>query len=99
MENSFLKSKWTPFAVAFAIGLVAVGYYVFSGRGSLDLQTRELTNSSNIAEVNLSNRQRINIKCRNGEAYEIVFTEDQPNYDQLIFDSCGIEGGEVEAAQ
>lgn len=67
-------------------------WYVGSGRGSLDKSARELANDEDVTAIDTTNPERIAITCKNGEKYEIVFTEGESNYDDLIFNACGEEG-------
>jgi spore coat protein U-like protein len=87
-----INSKWKPIIIAVAIALIAVIYYIASGRSSLDLNTRELGKTGNVAAVESAEPQKVQIKCKNGETYEIVFDKAQQNYDHLVFDACGAEG-------
>lgn len=87
-----INKNWIPFLIAIAIGLIAVIYYIASGRGSLDLNTRELIKSDQVSEVNTSDPKKIKVTCKNGESYEIVFRQEQQTYDDLIFNACGAEG-------
>jgi len=87
-----INKTWIPFFIAIAIGLTAMVYYVVSGRGSYDRSVRALTKGDNIEKIEAADPRRIEIKCKNGENYEITFSEDQGNYDDLIFNSCGPEG-------
>ncbi len=81
-----------PFYIAAGIALVVTFMYIASGRGSLDVNTRELTQNKAVKAVETGDPQKIPITCKNGERYQIIFTEDQTNYNNLIFNACGAEG-------
>lgn len=89
-----INKNWSPFFIAIAIAIIAVIYYIMSGRSSLDVNTRELSQNKEIKEVNAMDPQKIKIACKNGESYEIVFRQEQQNYDDLIFNACGPEGAQ-----
>jgi len=88
------KKKWIPVLVAVIIAGAVLVWYISSGRSSLDLETREFVNGNghDISEIDTSNPENILITCKNGEKYEIVFTQGQDNYDDLIFNACGEDG-------
>lgn len=80
-----------PLIIAISIAAVILIYYVFSGRGSLDLKSRELTNSGKVSQVDAADPKKITVKCKNGESYEILFKEGQQDYNELVFNACGEE--------
>jgi hypothetical protein len=88
------KNKWLPLVIAVAVGLVAAGFYVMSGRSSYDLGVRNLSVNGDVAKVEATDARKISVKCRNGENYEISFKEDQGDYAGLVFDACGPEGAQ-----
>jgi hypothetical protein len=94
--NIKITKDWAPFFIAIAVALIVVVYYVVSGRGSYDLNVRQLGQNTQIESVNAQNPKNIIIKCKNGESYSIVFKKDQPDYESLIFNSCGAGGGEAD---
>jgi spore coat protein U-like protein len=81
--------------IAVAIAAVAVTYYMLSGRGSYDLNVRELSGSTQVSEVDAADPKKITVKCKNGENYQITFSEAQQNYTDLIFNLCGEDGEET----
>ena len=89
------KSK-IPLIIALSVSIIIAGWYIFSGKSSLDLNTRELQKTGDVKEIQenrgANGSKTITIKCKNGESYEIVFTQDHQNYDDLVFNACGIEG-------
>lgn len=91
-----ITKEWTPFFIAIGVALIVVAYYVVSGRSSYDLNIRQLSQSTQIESVDAGNPKKIVIKCKNGESYSIVFKKDQPDYESLIFNSCGADGGNAE---
>lgn len=84
--------KWFPVIAAFVIAGIVLVWYVGSGRGSLDKNTRDLAIEEEVSSIDTSNPERISVTCKNGDKYEIVFTEGESNYDDLIFNACGEEG-------
>ena len=90
----FIKNKnLLPLIIAMAIAAIAVAYYIVSGRGSYDFNVRGLSHSTQIQKVDATNPQKIKITCKDGQNYEITFKEGQQNYDDLIFNRCGADGG------
>ena len=87
------RSKWAPLIIAVAIAFAVVIYYVSSGRSSYDLQVRELGKNSDVQKIDASDSKKINVKCKNGENYQIDFSSGQADYQGLIFNACGEEGG------
>jgi len=90
-----LRSKWAPFIIAVAVATGVLIYYVSSGRSSYDLQVRELGKTSGVQKIDSTNSKKITIKCKSGENYQIDFDGTVGNYDGLIFNACGEEGGTV----
>ena len=86
------KSKLFPLAVAIVIAVIALIYYILSGTASLNTETRELEKSGEIQEINTTGSDKVKVTCKNGRSYEILFTEGQQNYEELIFNACGAEG-------
>jgi hypothetical protein len=87
-----ITKEQAPFFIALAIGVIALLIYIFTGRGSYDTGVRDLVKQPNIANIDASDTKKIQITCKNGENYEITFKQDQQNYQDLIFNSCGPEG-------
>lgn len=85
-------NKWVPFVVALILGVFGLTWYLYTGQDSFDRETTTLNKDGEISEIDISDSKRVTVKCKNGESYEIVFTENQQNYDDLIFNACGIEG-------
>jgi spore coat protein U-like protein len=89
----FIRNKnLLPLIAALAIAAVVAAYYIFSGRGSYDLNLRELSQQQKVEKVESDGTQKINITCKNGRNYQITFNESHSNYDDLIFNACGREG-------
>ncbi len=86
--------KWSPLIIASAAALAILGYYVMSGQGSLDKNARDLVVTPNLENIDYSEAKRIEIKCKNGQSYQIVFKQQHQNYDDLIFNTCGPDGAE-----
>jgi len=87
-----INKNWIPFFIAIAIGVVAMVFYIASGRSSYDRSVRDLTKGDSIDKIESADPKKIEVKCKNGENYEIAFSDDQGSYDDLIFDACGPEG-------
>ncbi|MFC1747808.1 hypothetical protein ACFL2V_03290 [Pseudomonadota bacterium] len=77
-----------PFFIAIIVAVLATGYYVFSGKSSLDLNTRELLKDGSVAAVNVLSSEEIEIECKSGEKYVISFKEGQGNYEDLLYNAC-----------
>ena len=86
--------RWLPFCFAVAIAAIVTLYYVFSGRGGLDINMRQLQNQNNIEKTTTTEKNTIIVKCKNGESYEIVYQEGQTKYDDLVYNKCGSAGVE-----
>ena len=93
--NESLK-KNTPAIVAIILALIALAWYVTSGRSSFDTSTRELATEEEIQEVDISDPELITITCKDGSQYKILFTQGQDNYDELVFNKCK-EAGTINA--
>ena len=85
--------KWAPFLIAIAIALMVVIYYVVSGRSSMDLNLRQLEKSTQIERTVATGDNTVVIKCKNGESYQIVYKAGQTNFQDLVYNKCGAEGG------
>ena len=88
-----IDPKYRHTILAFAIAAVIALIYIFSGHSSLDANTRQLNYTPGIQKVDSSNPQNVTVKCKNGQTYNILFDPDQKNYDGLIFNACGPDGG------
>lgn len=86
------QKKLLHVAIAVLVAAIVLVWYVSSGRSSFDTSTRELATQEDIQEVDIRDPQRVTITCKNGEQYQIMFTESQDNYADLIFDNCGEDG-------
>lgn len=91
MEKETLK-KYLPLFIAGGIALLAAILYLTSGRGSLDNNTRELEKSSTVEQVEVKENTVV-VKCKNGESYEIVYKNGQTDFNGLVYDKCGADGG------
>jgi len=87
-----INRNWTPFFIAIGVGLIAMAYYIVSGRGSYDLNVRDLAANDKIEKIESGDMNRIQVKCKNGENYEISFSDGLGSYDDMIFNACGTEG-------
>jgi hypothetical protein len=90
------SKNWTPLIVALSVAVVIAGWYMLSGKSSLDLNSRELQKDGTVQSIkengSPNGSKTIAINCKNGESYEIVFTQDHQNYDDLVFNACGADG-------
>ena len=89
---NYKDKNLTPFYIAAGIAILVTILYISSGRGSLDLNVRQLLKNDTVKQVDTNNGKKIPITCKNGERYEIIFSEDRSNYDDLIFNACGSAG-------
>ena len=87
-----ITKEMTPFFIAVAIGIIALIIYIASGRGSYDTGVRNLSTQPAIKSIDASDTQKVKITCKSGEKYEIVFKKEQQNYEDLIFNACGVSG-------
>lgn len=85
---------WLPMILALTIGLIAVVYYVVSGRSSLDANMRQLEKSTQVEKTTSAGSNTILVKCKNGEQYKIMFEEGQTNFQDLVYNKCGPQGAE-----
>lgn len=83
--------------LALTIGLIAVVYYVISGRSSLDANMRQLEKSNQVEKTTSAGSNTILVKCKNGEQYKIMFEEGQTNFQDLVYNKCGAQGAESPA--
>lgn len=90
-----MNNKLIPLILALSIAFLAAGFYILSGRSGLDLVTRQLKSDQQIESVEVNDQKRITISCKNGESYQIIFTQAYTDYSDLIFNNCGPEGGDA----
>ncbi|MFA5829440.1 MAG: hypothetical protein WC843_03020 [Candidatus Gracilibacteria bacterium] len=93
LKNINLR-HWLPMILALTIGLIAVVYYVISGRSSLDANMRQLEKSNQVEKTTSAGSNTILVKCKNGEQYKIMFEEGQTNFQDLVYNKCGAQGAE-----
>lgn len=100
MINDRLK-KYLPIFVAGGMAIIVAGYYLISGRGSLDNNLRQLEKSAPVEKVETTDNNSVVVRCKNGESYEIVYEQGQTNYQDLVYDKCGEAGqaGETGATE
>ena len=96
--DQLFKNKWFPIIAAAIIGVIALTYYISSGKGSLDANIRGALTAPNIEKIDTTDDKKIVVKCKNGEMYQLLFNATQQNYDNLILNACG-EEGTMEAVQ
>ena len=83
--------KHSPLFIALAAALVIAIFYLLSGQGSLDQNTRSLQKTAEIKQIQTKDNTLV-INCKNGESYEIVYQPGQTNYEGLVYDKCGADG-------
>lgn len=86
------KSKFLPLTIGITIAVIALTYYIISGSASFNTETRELEKSEEVLDINTTKSDKVEVTCKNGRKYEILFTEGQQNYEELIFNACGPDG-------
>ncbi|MFO0780489.1 MAG: hypothetical protein U0519_01150 [Candidatus Gracilibacteria bacterium] len=84
--------KILPIFLAIDVAIIAVVFYMLSGRSSLDNNVRLLEKNSTVERVETSGENTILVKCKNGESYEIIYQPGQNNFDNLVYDKCGHDG-------
>jgi spore coat protein U-like protein len=87
-----INKNWIPVFIAIALGTAAMTYYIVSGRSGYDSGVRNLANGKTIEKISAADSKSIRINCKNGENYEIAFSDAQANYEDAIFNACGPEG-------
>ena len=97
MPNAELK-KYIPLFIAVGIALFVAIYYFASGKGSLSDNIRELEKTSTVEKVETTTDNTVVVHCKNGESYAIVFTKEQTDYQDSIYNKCSEAGG-VESTQ
>lgn len=97
MLNPEMK-KYLPLFVAGGIALIIAIYYFSSGKGSLNDNIRELEKTSTVEKVETTTNNTVVVHCKNGESYAIVFTKEQTDYQDSIYNKCSEAGG-VESTQ
>ncbi len=85
---------WSPMILAVIIGLIALAYYILSGRGSMDANIRQLEKAGNVEKTTTVGNNIIQVKCKNGQQYKLMFEEGQTNFQDLIYNKCGPQGAE-----
>jgi hypothetical protein len=81
-----------PLIVALGAGLVAAAFYILSGRSSFDSSVSDLSAQTQVEKIESADLNKVTVKCKNGRNYQISFKNGQSNYDDLIFNACGVEG-------
>ncbi len=93
--NLIAKLKhWAPVVIAVIIAIIAVAYYVMSGKSSLDANMRQLEKSNQVEKTTSAGSNTILVKCKNGQQYKIMFEEGQTNFQDLVYNKCGTQGAE-----
>jgi Tfp pilus assembly protein PilE len=82
-----------PIILAMLAAIAGVSWYIFTGHSGLDQATRQIVHQNdNVESVVIESNKRVEIKCKNGETYVIIFDEAKIDYNELVFNSCGAEG-------
>ena len=87
-----MENRHHPLLLTLAVALILAFLYLNSGTGSLNSNVHELEKASTIEQVQPSADNKVVVKCRNGDTYEIVYQDGQTNYQDLVYNRCG-EGG------
>lgn len=87
-----INKNWIPFFIAVALGVAAMTYYIVSGRSGYDSGIRNLAGGNAVEKISAADPKSIQINCKNGENYEISFSDGQADYEDMIFNACGPEG-------
>lgn len=86
--NKNLLKKYLPLIIALVVALIVAGYYLTSGRNSLDQNVSQLEKTTTVEQVQTVNNGVI-VKCKNGETYEVTYQPGQTNFQDLVFNKCG----------
>ena len=86
--------KRLPLFIGIGLALIIVGFYIASGRSSMDQNMRELEKASTVEKVIPAENNTLLVQCKNGETYEIIYQKDQTNFQDLVYDKCGEAGVE-----
>lgn len=86
--------KYFPVIIAIVLGLLAVFIYVLSGQNSFDQNLQQLNKNPFVEKTENKEGNKILVHCKNGDQYQIVFQQNQQNYNDLIFSACGPEGAQ-----
>jgi len=87
-----MNKKILPVTLAIIAGLAAMIWYIYSGQATMDKTIRELDQDENVETVQAPDSKTVKITCKNGESYEIIFTKNQDDYSDLVFNACGPDG-------
>lgn len=83
MDLKNLKNK-LPILVAIFIAIIVVIFYIMSGKGSQDLNTRLLQSNSKVENVETKSTnkgdQTTVVKCKNGSSYGVYYPPGSTNF-------------------
>lgn len=79
--------------LAILLGIVAITLYIYSGRSSLDQNTRVLQNSDEKVEsvnefVSDTGEKTLLVECRDGSSYEVYYPAGETDYDAIAAGKC-----------
>lgn len=88
-----LKRDQIILIAALILGLLAVIYYLLSGRGSFDQNFRDLQNSdAKVQAVSSTEGQNgekeVEIKCKDGSSYDIYYPPGEKDYSSVAAGKC-----------
>ncbi len=88
-----LNQQQRVFLIAAILGLLALIFYLFSGRGSLDQNTRELRNSDPqvqdiISQDGPNGEKDFQVKCQDGSSYDVYYPPGENDYASLSASKC-----------
>lgn len=79
--------------IATVVALLALAWYVLSGRSGLELKSRELKNADkNVEQINVKEeaqgQKTMEVKCKDGSSYDVYYPPGETNYDALAASKC-----------
>ena len=85
--------KYGPFAVASIISIGALIYFIISGQGSANVNTRTLQKSDpKVESVQIQDQtagqKNASIKCKDGSTYEIYFPAGTTDFSSVASSKC-----------
>lgn len=94
--NQFVQfcKKHQLILIATIVGLIAASIYYFSGKSGLENSTRQLTSTDqSVEKVEIKEaaggQKTAEIKCQNGESYEVYYPPGETDYRSIAASKCG----------
>lgn len=90
-HNKIIKHSTKILAIL--LGIVAVAVYIYTGRSSLDQNTRELQSSDKKVEsvnesVSETGDKTLLVECRDGSSYEVYYPPGETDYEAVAAGKC-----------